>query len=106
MEEETRKKVLCQNTADRNMKSDNQVKILQLMDALHECGGTLESLAGLCSVLRLGFESPNFCDNTEAADCMLIMEYLLNVIKKEQIDAVLTRYEQPSEALQKEGAES
>ena len=60
-------------------------KILELMDILCETGVAVEMLSRMCSVLKLGFESPDFCDGRDAAACMWVMEQLLDGIGKEKI---------------------
>lgn len=60
-------------------------KALEMMDALCETGVALESMSRLCSVLKLGFESPDFCDGRDAAACIWVMGQLLDWICAEKI---------------------
>lgn len=63
----------------------NQRKILELMDVLCETGVALEAISRMCSVLKLGFESPDFCDGKDAAACTWVIEQLLDWIHNEKV---------------------
>lgn len=60
-------------------------KALEMMDVLCETGVALEAMSRLCSVLKLGFESPDFCDGRDAAACIWVMGQLLDWICAEKI---------------------
>lgn len=64
---------------------DPERKILELMDILCETGIAVENLSRMCSVLKLGFESPEFCDGKDAAACIWVIEQLLEQIGTEKI---------------------
>ncbi len=81
-----------ENEVNQNMKvgknpefEREQRKVLDLMDRLCETGVVLEEIARMCSVLRLGMESPDFCDHKDAAACMWVMEHMLNYVREEKI---------------------
>ena len=60
-------------------------RILELMDTLGETEVSLEAISRMCSVLKLGFESPDFCDGRDAAACAWVIEHLLDWIRKEKL---------------------
>lgn len=68
----------------------NQENLLNLMDRLCRLDFALENTARMCSVLRMGMESPDFSDQTDAAACMWILEYLLETMKAESSKASLS----------------
>lgn len=68
-------------------------KILELMDLLCETGIAVEALARMCSVLKLGFESPDFCDGKDAAACVWVIEQLLERIGTEKISPEVFEWE-------------
>lgn len=68
-------------------------KILKLMDILCETGVAIDTLSRMCAVLKLGFESPDFCDGKDAAACMWVMEQLLDQIGKEKISPEVFEWE-------------
>lgn len=68
-------------------------KILELMDILCETGVAIETISRMCAVLKLGFESPDFCDGKDAAACMWVMEQLLDWIGKEKISPEVFKWE-------------
>ncbi|MDO5409113.1 MAG: hypothetical protein Q4F21_01525 [Lachnospiraceae bacterium] len=63
---------------------------LELMDALCRTGVALDAVSRMCSVLRLGFDSPEFCDGRDASACMWVLERVVDQIKAENIDKVLS----------------
>lgn len=69
-------------------------KILELMDLLCETGVAVETLARMCSVLKLGFESPDFCDGKDAAACVWVIEELLDHIGREKISPEVFEWEE------------
>lgn len=71
-------------------------KILELMDLLCETGVAVETLARMCSVLKLGFESPDFCDGKDAAACVWVIEQLLEHIGTEKISPEVFEWESQS----------
>lgn len=68
----------------------NQENLLNLMDRLCRLDFALENIARMCSVLRMGMESPDFSDQTDAAACMWILEYLLETMKAESSESSLS----------------
>ncbi|MCI7100235.1 MAG: hypothetical protein MR966_15335 [Lachnospiraceae bacterium] len=69
-------------------------KILELMDVLCETGVAVDTLARMCSVLKLGFESPDFCDGKDAAACVWVIEQLLEWIGTEKISPEVFKWEE------------
>lgn len=76
--EETRERM------DSGCKSQ-QRKALEMMDVLCETGVALEATSRLCTVLRMGFESPDFCDGRDAAACVWVIGQLLDWLCTDKI---------------------
>lgn len=77
---------------DQN-REDPDKKILELMDILCETGIAIETLSRMCSVLKLGFESPEFCDGKDAAACIWVIEQLLEWIGTEKISPEVFKWD-------------
>ena len=74
-------------------REDPDKKILELMDILCETGIAIETLSRMCSVLKLGFESPEFCDGKDAAACMWVIGQMLEWIGTEKISPEVFKWD-------------
>lgn len=89
MEQITEKKEMEEDAAETIQKANR--RLMELTDVLGEIDMDLEAVSRMCAVLKLGFESPDFCDSKDAAGCMWVMQQFLDWIQEQKISPWKTR---------------